>query len=296
MSGNRAAVDIGTNSMRLLAVSADGHELARLQEVTGLGKGVDATRRLDPGAIERTIGALAGFGARMRELGVTRVRAVATSACRDADNREEFLDRAEAVLGVRPQVIDGAEEAALAFAGATGHLDSAVGTLVSDIGGGSTEFVWSVRGRVRSASVDVGSVRLTDRLLPARPASFDELERASRHVAGLFAGVETPPRPRLVIGVAGTWTSLSAIHQDLPAYDRGRVEGSSLMRLDLDRLVERLAALTVAETAAIPGLDPARAPVILSGAVVAREVARRLAVTWVRVSERDLLDGVVAGL
>jgi exopolyphosphatase/guanosine-5'-triphosphate,3'-diphosphate pyrophosphatase len=296
MSDIRAAVDIGTNSMRLLVVSGEGVELARLQRVTGLGKGVDAARRFDPAAVARTLAVLAGFGGRMRELGVTRARAVATSACRDADDREEFFDRAEAALGVRPELIDGLEEAELAYTGATGLRGSGERALVSDIGGGSTEFVWAEAGEVRAVSVDIGSVRLTDRLLPDRPAAFAELEAAARHVASLFAAAGAPEGAGTVVGVAGTWTSLAALHQELPAYDRARVEGAVIDRLGLDRLVERLAGLTVEETAALPSLDPARAPVILAGAVVAREVLRRLAAGEAVVSEHDLLDGVVATL
>lgn len=288
----KAAVDIGTNSIRLLIVSDAGTELVRRQVVTGLGKGVDREGALSPEGIARTLEVLADYGRLLGEHGSVRIRAVATSACRDASNRDEFLDSAEAVLGVRPEVISGEEEARLAFLGATIDPPGKGPFLVVDIGGGSTELVWETG----AVSVDIGSVRLTDRMLPDRPAPFDELEAASRHVEGLLERVELPDSEWTVIGVAGTWTSLAAIHLRLDAYDPRKVHHSVLDRLGMDRLVERLASLSVEQTAAIPALDPARAPVILAGAVVARECMRRLGVLQVVVSERDLLDGVVAGL
>ena len=291
-----AAIDIGTNSMRLLVLDADAGELERRQRVTGLGRGVDATGRLGDEAMERTLEVLEGFGSVTATLDVDRVRAVATSACRDAANREEFFDRAEAALGVRPELISGREEAELAYRGATADAPGPGPFLVVDIGGGSTEFVWEEDGRVTGRSIQVGSVRLTERLLPDRPATFDDLATAARHTEGLFVRAEIPKEGHRVIGVAGTWTSLAAIALGLDAYDRTRVHHAVLTRIDVERLVERLAALTVAETAAIPALDPARAPVILAGAVIAREAMRRVAVTEVLVSEHDLLDGVAAAL
>ncbi|HSJ28447.1 MAG TPA: Ppx/GppA phosphatase family protein [Acidimicrobiia bacterium] len=285
----RAAIDIGTNSMRLLIVDEGGHDLVRLARVTGLGRGVDAGRRLSDDAVARTLAVFEEFRRHCDERSVGRVRAVATSATRDAGNRQEFLDAAESVLGVRPQVIPGEEEARLSYVGATlGRTDDPI---VVDIGGGSTEFVHATAGRIVGVSVDIGSVRLTDRLLPHRPATYDELEAASEHVDGLFASLELPTS-RPVMGVAGTWTSLAAIRAGSPA----AVHDAVLDRLTVDRLVARLAAASVEETASLPGLDPARAPVILAGAVIAREVMRALVATSVTVSERDLLDGVVAGL
>jgi exopolyphosphatase / guanosine-5'-triphosphate,3'-diphosphate pyrophosphatase len=192
-------------------------------------------------------------------------------------------------LGVRPDVISGEEEARLAYAGATaGRADEPV---VIDIGGGSTEFVFADATDISAVSVDIGSVRLTDRLLPNRPAAYPELEAASEHVAGLFEDLDLP-LGRPAVGVAGTWTSLAAIH----AGSAESVHGATLDRVTVDRLVARLAASTVAGTSTLSGLDPARAPVILGGAVIAREAMRRLRVPAVTVSERDLLDGVVAGL
>jgi len=284
----RAAIDIGTNSMRLLVVDDTGEDLVRVARVTGLGRGVDANRRLDEDAIRRTLDVFDEFRRLCERHGAERRRAVATSATRDASNREEFLDRSETALGVRPHMISGMEEAELAFAGAARGRDGDL--IVVDIGGGSTEFVYRT-DRIQAVSIDIGSVRLTDRLLPVRPVSSESVETAIEHVAGLFQEVELPDGIS-VIGVAGTWTSLAGIARERS----GSVHDEKLDRAIIDRLVVRLAGLTVEETAALPGLDPARAPVILAGAVIAREAMRRLDAISVTVSERDLLDGVVAGL
>ena len=285
---SRAGIDIGTNSMRLLVVDDNGQDLVRIAKVTGLGHGVDVDRRLRPDAVERTLGVLGDFARTCDELGVDRMRAVATSATRDAENRDEFLDQAETVLGARPQVISGQQEAEFAYLGATAHRNGEC--LVVDIGGGSTEFV-SRSEKIQAVSIDIGSVRLTDRLLPHRPADFDALEEASTQVGRLFRSVGRAG-DSVVIGVAGTWTSLAAIDQgsDVSVHDR------VIRRLAVDRLVARLASLTVEQTAVLPGLDPARAPVILGGAIIAREAMRALDTDEVIVSERDLLDGIVAGL
>ncbi len=285
-----AAVDIGTNSTRLLIVehSGDGsRELDRRTTVTGLGRGVDRSGQLADDAMTRTVETLNHYARRAGELRAERVVAVATSATRDASNREEFLRAAETALGVWPKVISGEEEARLAFAGAAAGFGT-VSLLVVDIGGGSTEFVTADAAH----SADVGSVRLTERTLPDRPASFEQLQRAARHAADLLAQLPAPPAVSEVIGVAGTWTSLSAIAQELPGYDRAAVHHSRLSRLDVDRLVVSLAARTLDETAAIPSLDPARAPVILGGAIVARECMRRIGIDQVLISEHDLLDGL----
>jgi exopolyphosphatase / guanosine-5'-triphosphate,3'-diphosphate pyrophosphatase len=291
----KAAVDIGTNSMRLLLVADDGEEIGRWVRVTGLGRGLDASGRLAEDAIERTVTVLAEYGRLVSDHGASQARAVATSASRDAANRDQFFDRAEAALGFRPEVIAGGEEARLSYLGATAGLEGGMPYVVVDIGGGSTEFVWETEGTVKGCSIDIGSVRLTDRLFPIRPVSFEGLEAASRHVEELFADV---PRPDsgTVIGVAGTWTSLAAVAQDLAAYDRDKVHGWTLGRPEVERLIGLFASQTVEETATIPALDPARAPVILAGSVIARETMRHLTCLSVVVSERDLLDGVIASL
>ncbi len=200
-------VDIGTNSMRLLMT--DGSvDIDRKVEVTGLGRGVDRTGNLSPDAIEESLAALARFRADMDRAEVEKRAAIATSASRDAANREDFFDLVESALGVRPSLITGEEEARLAFAGATRQIDAIEPIVVSDIGGGSTEFV-SSGGEV---SFDIGSVRLTERAINGRPASPNEMSAARELVAGLFAGVDL--ETGTLIGVAGTWTSLAAIAQE----------------------------------------------------------------------------------
>jgi len=279
-------VDIGTNSMRLLLADGSG-DLGRWEEVTGLGRSVDATGELSESAISDSLTALARYGSLMDEAGVTKRAAVATSASRGASNREVFFDRVEQVLGVRPALISGEEEAALAYAGATRDLNLPGPVVVSDIGGGSTEFATEAGG----VSVEIGSVRLTERHLPNRPASSRELTGARAKVARLFAAVEIP-RAKLLVGVAGTWTSLAAIVRDSPSLE----EGTRLSKEEMGSLVDDLAALTIEETADIPNLHPARAPVILSGAVVAAGVMEVTGAEEAHISGHDTLDGVAMNL
>ena len=283
-------VDIGTNSMRLL-ITDGGTETGRWVEVTGLGRGVDASGELSPEAIGRTLPVLRRYGILMDTHGVEVRTAIATSACRDAANREEFFDLAERALGVRPTLVSGEEEARLAYDGATAGWDLEEPVVVCDIGGGSTELVTADAG----FSVDVGSVRLTETHLPHRPPRAEELLAARGHVARLWTAVGLPV-PGTLVGVAGTWTSLAAIDLQLPAYTREAVDGHRLPRQRLTDLVERLSVLTLEETRQIPSLDPARAPVILAGAVVAEGVMLALDAGECVISERDTLDGVARRL
>lgn len=266
--------------MRLLLVQQVGSglvELGRFERVTGLGRGVDAAGLLSEEAMDRTLLALAEFGARMNEARVDRRRAVATSASRDATNSGVFFDRAELALGVRPELISGEEEARLAFAGASREHPEPL--LVIDIGGGSTEFVTHTGG----TSYEIGSVRLTDRLLAARPVAEAVLTSARAMVTEALQGVT--PFSGSVVGVAGTWTSLGAME-----------ESERLSQTAVTAWVERLAAMSLEETAGIPGLDPARAPVMLGGAIVAEVAMKAVGAEEVAVSHHDLLDGVIASL
>ncbi len=283
-------VDIGTNSMRLLIT--DGvTELGRWVEVTGLGQGVDTSGSLSEEAIERTMTALRRFGELMADADLERKMVIATSASRDAANREPFFDRAEEVLGTRPTLISGHQEARFAYQGATASQELAPPVVVSDIGGGSSEFVTAAD----ETSLDIGSVRLTERALPDRPASSDALDDARAFVEECFGSVGVGDIGTLV-GVAGTWTSLAAIAQELPAYDPLRVHGYYLSRRLLSDVTSVLSSMTLAETAAIPSLDPRRAPVILAGGVLACGVMKVLDATQIRISERDTLDGVAGHL
>lgn len=282
-------VDIGTNSIRLLIT--DGvEESGRWVEVTGLGKGLDQTGRLSPSAMDATTEVLERYGSLLDQKGAGRRLAIATSASRDALNRDEFLDRCQRALGVRPTLISGHEEARLAYEGATAGLEVEAPLVVSDIGGGSTEFVWA-GGEV---SVDIGSVRLTDRVLDERPAADEDVSEARALVRLMFEEVSGIAGE--LAGVAGTWTSLAAIDQNLGAYDREKVHGHVLTRAAVEGLVSRLSGLTMEETASIPSLDPKRAPVILSGAVVAAGVMECLEADRATVSESDTLDGAARRL
>lgn len=274
--------------MRLLVVEqvADGLvELGRFERVTGLGEGVDATGSLSEDAMDRTLLALAEFGGRMKKLGVEHRRAVATSAARDAANRDQFFNRAEVVLEIRPELIVGEDEAGLSFVGATTGLQLPGPYLVIDIGGGSTEFVTAEGGR----SFEIGSVRLTERVLADRPAPQEQMARARGQVAETFLPVS--PFTGTVIGVAGTWTSLAAIQH--PEKD---VHLMTLATTEVTMLANKLGGLSVQATAALPGLDPARAPVILAGAVIAEGGLSAAGASKVTISEHDLLDGVIAEL
>lgn len=294
-----AAVDIGTNTVRLLvidATSAGISELAREVTVTGLGHGVDTTGLLDPEAVGRTIAVLAGYGSMMDQLGVTVRRAIATSASRDAANAAEFQEAAAAVLGARPTVIDGATEARLSFRGATYREPRNGMTLVIDPGGGSTEFVAGRDTPAYVRSVDIGSVRLTERHLGDQPAGPAAVAAARDHVRGLFAAELELPEVDHVMGVAGTFTALAAMHLQLDRYSRDAVDGTMLTRHDLGVLTGRLAALSLEGIIAIPSMDPRRAPVMLGGAVVAEEALAVSGHDSFTVSESDILDCVALSL
>jgi exopolyphosphatase/guanosine-5'-triphosphate,3'-diphosphate pyrophosphatase len=286
------AVDIGTNSMRLLIT--DGRtEFGRWEEVTGLGRGVDRTGALSPEGIEDSLVALAGFGATMDAAGVERRMAIATSAARDASNRELFFDLAQSALSVRPILVSGEEEARLAYDGAAAGpvgRSLAQSVVVSDIGGGSTELVTAEGG----VSIDIGSVRLTERVIPHRPAPPAEMAAARSLLAGMFRGVSL--ETKALVGVAGTWTSLVGIARDLPRSSTGTIRGQRITRVELESVIGSLAGKTVEETAVIPSLHPRRAPVILAGSLIAATVMHVLGMDEAVVSEHDSLDGVAIRL
>jgi exopolyphosphatase/guanosine-5'-triphosphate,3'-diphosphate pyrophosphatase len=294
-----AAVDIGTNTVRLLIADVEPERLspvARSVDVVGLGVGVDATGSISGAALDRLADVLVRYRATVAAGGADRIRAIATSAARDAANRDQLSAVVSSNLGIDLDVIDGEEEARLAFSGAAHGVGGSGPRLVIDPGGGSTEFVFGDRAPEYLVSVDIGSVRLTDRLLPSRPAAAAEIDAARDHVSELFAAVRLPAAPDIVIGVAGTYTSLAAIHLGSEVYQPDQVHQSVLTLDELDSLVQRLSRLTVEETEAIPSLDPARAPVILAGAVVAAEALRCARQDRITVSESDSLEGIVLDL
>lgn len=306
-----AAVDCGTNSTRLLIVDAHGRTLTRRMEITRLGQAVAATGRLAPEAVDRTIGVLLGYRRVMDELGVRRLRITATSAARDAANREEFFAAAEAAVGTAPELLTGDEEGRLSFAGATADLAATAGLgpfLVADIGGGSTELVAgppSEPGADRFAvagvrSLDVGCVRLTERFLVSDPPGPDEVEAARSVVSALVrkALEEVPAlaRPATFIGLAGTVSALARLHQGLDVYDRDRVHHSWLGKETVDRLLTGLAAETVEQRKRRRGMEAERADVIVGGAIVLAELMAVVGAARCLVSESDILDGLAMSL
>lgn len=297
-----AAVDCGTNSVRILIARLDPEgrleEVDRRLHLTRLGQGVDATGRFHPDALARTLTALTDFAGQLRSLGVDRVRVVATSAARDAANRDEFFDGVLARFSVPAEVISGEEEAWLSYRGALAALPILPEpVMVMDIGGGSTELVVGAGQRVEAAvSLDIGSVRLRERFLAGDPPSQSEVEDAERYIDTLLDGSGIDfSSVRTWVGVGGTATSISALVQGLAAYDRAIVHGSTVGPDALEALSGRLLALTVAEVTAMPTMEPGRADVICAGALICRQVGRRVGVPM-RVSEADILDGIALGL
>lgn len=291
-----AAIDIGSNSIRLLVLDDAGNQLARHTNVTALGRGVDATGRFRDDTMEATLDVMHAYARAIQQHGVTRVRTVATSASRDADNGAELMATIGAILGTPAEIIGGQEEASLAFAGATSNTEGEPPFLVIDIGGGSTEFVYGVTDPIYATSIDIGSVRLNDRKLPDRPPMATQMTDAAAHADAEFSTVELPGTPRTVIGVAGTFSSLVAINLGLQQYDRHAVHGVELTRQEIKRLISELSVLTIAETAAIPSLDPKRAPVMLAGAVLADRACVAAATDTIVVSEYGLLNALAHDL
>jgi exopolyphosphatase / guanosine-5'-triphosphate,3'-diphosphate pyrophosphatase len=301
-----AAIDCGTNSIRLLiAESKPGGglvELDRRTEIVRLGQGVDATGEFHPEALRRTFAATESYAKIIQDAGVPadKIRFVATSASRDARNRDEYFEGVHRRLGVLPDVISGDTEAGLSFTGAlTGVQPEGDPVLVMDIGGGSTEFILgSSDGAMNSAiSLDIGSVRLTERFLRKNPPAEDDLARAAAHVDGMlddsgidFGSVGT------WIGVGGTVTTLAGVYLELEHYDREQVHWSGIPIKDVGALLRRLSSLDVEEIRALPSMHPGRADVITGGALVAARVAERLHVPDLIISETDILDGIALDL
>jgi exopolyphosphatase/guanosine-5'-triphosphate,3'-diphosphate pyrophosphatase len=299
--GRVAAIDQGTNSIRL-SVLEPGEpaptELARDMVITRLGQGVDRTGRLDPDALARTIAVLATFCRRARALGAERIRVGATSAVRDAENREEFAHAVLEHAGRPLEVIAGEQEAGLSFLGGTHGIDPADGPfLVQDIGGGSTEFVVGIEpGRAeQTISTQMGSVRLTERYIHHDPPSPEDLEALRAEVGRVLAEVEAavPAREaRTFVGVAGTATTIQAIALGLDRYDPDRIHRTTMTLAQAEQVLAELTAMTDAERAAMPVMAPGRGDVIIAGAVVLVSTMRRLGFDRLLVSETDILDGL----
>jgi exopolyphosphatase/guanosine-5'-triphosphate,3'-diphosphate pyrophosphatase len=309
-----AAIDCGTNSIRLLVADVPpegGHtDLLRRMEVVRLGQGVDSTGRLAPEAIERTRKVLAEYTAQARELGATAVRMAATSATRDAANRQDFEDMVVATLGQKPDVITGHEEAGLSFLGATASLDAAARAhgspppappfLVVDIGGGSTEFVLGDGAGVRAArSVDIGCVRMTERHLHGDPPTAEEIRRAEDDIRAALAEVtaEVPVgEASSLVGLAGSVTTVAALALELAAYDPDAIHGSRIPVDAVRAVTADLLAATRERRAAMPVMHPGRVDVIGAGALVLRVLMYEFGMAEVVVSEHDILDGIALRL
>jgi exopolyphosphatase/guanosine-5'-triphosphate,3'-diphosphate pyrophosphatase len=307
-----AAIDIGTNSTRLLVgeITSRGGALVQLDRrmtITRLGQGVDATRRLVPEAIERTLAALRGYKQAMDELGaVEAVRVTATSAARDATNREDFFTPAAEILGTELELLSGEEEAALSFLGATiGLRGAATGVaaapyLVVDIGGGSTEFVVGTDAPEGKMSVNIGSVRLTEAWLHSDPPAPEELSQAvhvaREHVVDVIREVPAVNEAKTLIGLAGTVTTVAAIEMGLAEYDSTRIHHSRLTRAEVEDVFRTLATEPLEDRRHNPGLEPGRADVIVGGVIVLVTILRTMGFDELLVSEADILDGLVRSL
>lgn len=297
------AIDIGTNTVLLLVAERRDGVLVPIVDrarIVRLGEGVDRARRLAPEAVQRTLGALEDYARELEAHGVDRVDAVGTSALRDAGGGQEFLDAAERVLGVRPRVIDGALEAELTFEGALSGLGLEGPVSVFDVGGGSTEIIAGTAGPrpelAAARSLDIGSVRLTERHVRSDPPSAEELRRVADDVeAALRDAPPLSPEARLV-GVAGTVTTLAAVSLGLEPYDGARVHGLSLARDEVERVAALLASTPLAARRELPGLEPKRADVIVAGAEIVRRVLAWSGRPELVVSDRGVRWGVAERL
>jgi exopolyphosphatase / guanosine-5'-triphosphate,3'-diphosphate pyrophosphatase len=301
-----AAIDCGTNSIRLLIAEPNGAggltDLERRLEVVRLGQGVDASGAFHADALQRTFAAVDQYAELIKkaDVPVEKVHFVATSATRDVKNRDSFFAGVKERLGVVPEVISGETEARLSFYGALSRLTpEGEPVLVMDIGGGSTELITgSAAGTLHSGiSLDVGSVRVTERFLKQNPVADDDLAGAAQYVDDLLTGSGVDfSSIGTWIGVAGTVTTLAGVYLELEHYDRERVHGAVIPLPAIAELLHRLARMTVQEIRALPSMHPGRADVITGGALIEARVAARLSVQDLIVSESDILDGIALQL
>jgi exopolyphosphatase/guanosine-5'-triphosphate,3'-diphosphate pyrophosphatase len=307
-----AAIDVGTNTVLLLVAERqpDG-SLSAIEEratITRLGEGVDRTRILGDAAVTRTNECISAYAADIRSHGVDRVAVVGTSAMRDAAGGERVREHVQRLLGVDVRVISGDEEARLTLSGALSGLVLETreqrSVTVFDIGGGSTEVVHAIldersipRSIVFSQSFDVGSVRLTERCVRHDPPANDEMEALYEATRSAFSAIPALADPApLVIGIAGTMTTLAAVSLGLVPYDGARVHGHMMLRREIEQSVRDLALLPVSERRQVPGLEPKRADVIVAGGVIALALLDRLGINRVRISDRGVRWGLAEQL
>jgi exopolyphosphatase / guanosine-5'-triphosphate,3'-diphosphate pyrophosphatase len=325
-----ASLDIGTNSTRLLVSDCDGSHsrtVDRRMVITRLGEGVDKTRRLSAAALARTQAALESYRDVMQSLQPAGVAAAATSVLRDSENGAEFLELAGSIIGVQPRVLSGEEEAVMSFLGAgsdltppavspepgSGSPPGAPGgkVLVFDIGGGSTELVVGDAdllgeqdrgindGALKSRSIDVGCVRMSERFLTSDPPSPLSVGRMESFIVQKIKPAMSellPGKPALAVGLAGTVTTLSGIKQGLREYDTKRIHHSKLSRGDVEEIFIKLASVSVEERKRVMGLEPGRADIIIGGAAILRIIMDLAKLEDILVSEKDILDGLVIDL
>ena len=297
-----AAVDVGTNSVRLLVAERRGEALEpveRLMTITRLGAGVDATGHLDDAALERTLSCLGTYAQRWGELGADRVRISATSAVRDATDRDRFFNGVRQRTGVAAEVLSGEQEARAAFRGATADVAGRAPFLVLDIGGGSTEFILGTAGPEAMTSRQLGCVRLTERAIATDPPSSEDLSAAAAVIDAELAAVEqvVPCRTaRTLVAVAGTATTVAALHLGLPEYQADAIHGTRVPAAEVARIADELAGLTSPQRAALGPMAAGREDVIVAGAMILRRVVERFGFSDVLVSEADILDGLALEL
>ena len=284
-----AAIDVGTNSIRMLAAKVQGDKLLPLQskmKTTRIGQGVGSSRKLLSEPMARSLKTLQEYSAALQEIGVDGLRIVATSAVREAVNAPEFIEMA-ARIGLSVEIISGETEAQLSFTGVTRGLGDVSDPTVLDIGGGSTEFIWVDSNRIQVRSVPLGAVKLAE-----NPLALSELPIL---YAGVLAELLNRKESSLV-GVGGTVTTLAAIEQRLAVYQPERVHGFILQRSVVENLLKSLSALSVAERRTVVGLQPERADIILAGTALLLEIMERTGQSKLVVSESDLLQGIIWSL
>lgn len=302
VTGRLASIDCGSNSTRLLVVEAEGPvTVDRQMSITRLGQGVGETGAMESAAIARTLAVLRQYRDVMDDHGVDRVRMTATSAARDSTNRDELFDAAEKIVGTRPELLTGEQEARLSFRGATADLDHADGPfLVVDIGGGSTEFAVGTDECEWAMSVDVGCVRLTEAYLDHDPPLPEELvaclSLTDTYIEDVVRAIPAAHDVKTFVGLAGTISTVAAVEQGLAEYDRNRIHHFRLTREAAEDVFRTLATESLEDRRHNPGLEPERADVIVGGCCVLQAIMRHFQFDSCLVSEADILDGLVLSL
>jgi len=298
-----AAIDCGTNSIRLLIADIDGNnfrEVVRDMEIVRLGQGVDETGQFHPDAIARTLAAVDKFATEIAKRGVEKIRFCATSATRDATNRHLFIDGVRERLGIELEVISGDEEAALSFTGAIKDLDPSNGPfLVVDIGGGSTEFVFGTSTVEAARSVNIGCVRMTERHFASDPATAQQIELARTDIQAAIAqaaAVVPITKAKTLVAVAGTATTVAAAALDLPEYDRYAIHLSRISAQQTHDAATMFAASTREQRLALGYMHPGRVDVIAAGSLVLSEIMKATGAREFVASESDILDGMAFSL